>query len=167
MKKIICLLAILSLSALPEMMSIAFADAPNGGSDACGLGWEVTKQKTLIGTLTRATTNAFLDPTWSMTSGTSGCSKHAIAKNDEEAVKYVASNFYPLTAEMADGQGEYLVGLAQVMGCNDAVISDFNQATQKSFNMITDNADAYQTVQNVKQVVRQNPVLSKNCVLMI
>ena len=141
--------------------------SPNQGSDNCGLAWQVTKQKTLMGTLTRGITNAYLSPTWSMTSGTSGCQKHEIAKKDEEAVKYVASNFYPLSAEMAEGHGEYLVGLAQVMGCNDAAIPGFNQAAQKSFDTITKDADAYQTLQNVKQVISNNPVLSQNCTLTI
>jgi hypothetical protein len=141
--------------------------SPNQGSDDCGLAWQVTRQKTLMGTFTRGTTNAYLSPTWSMTSGTSGCQKHELAKKEEQAVQYVAANFYPLTAEMAEGHGEYLVGLAQVMGCNDSVASNLGHETQRSFRSITNGADAYQTVQNIKQVIQKNPVLVQNCTLTI
>jgi hypothetical protein len=120
-----------------------------------------------LGTFIRGTTNAFASPTWSMTMGTSGCEKHQISKRDEQAVTYVASNFYPLTAEMAAGRGEYLAGLAQVMGCNDAVVSDFSQETQRSFTTITNNADAFQTLQNVKQVIQKNALLAQNCSIII
>ncbi len=173
MKKMIKMIGLMSFSALLVVGSVHAAEdaprnqgnelSPNQGSNECGLGWQVTKQKTLMGTSTRGTTNYYLSPTWSMTSGTSGCQKHDFAKKDEEAVKYVASNFYPLTAEMAEGRGEYLAGLAQVMGCSDSVASNFGQATQKSFKAITNNADAYETLQNVKHVIENNAILSQNC----
>src|SRR5689334_498155 len=136
MKKSIYLTAVFSLVSALVIGSAFAADkeelSGNQGSDSCGLGWQVTKQKSLLGTSTRGTTNAYLSPTWSMTSGTSGCEKHDVAKKDQDAVKYVATNLYPLSAEMAEGRGEYLVGLAQVMGCNDGVMADFGQMTQTS-----------------------------------
>jgi hypothetical protein len=137
--------------------------SPNGGSDSCGLGWQVTKSKTLMGTFTRATTNAYLSPTWSMTSGTSGCEKHDFAKKDSETVKYVASNFYSIKADMAEGQGEYLTGLARLLGCDDTAVLGFGTATQKSFKSITTGADAYQTLQNVRSVISKDPSLSRGC----
>ncbi len=139
--------------------------SPNGGSDSCGLGWQVTKSKTLMGTSTRGTTNAYLSPSWSMTSGTSGCEKHPFSKKDEDALKYVSTNFYPLSAEMAEGKGEYLVAFAQVMGCNESVTADFQQMTQKSFKSITENADAYEVIQNVKSELHKSTSLAQNCTI--
>ncbi|MEK6705285.1 MAG: DUF3015 family protein [Bdellovibrionota bacterium] len=137
--------------------------SPNQGSDSCGLGWQVSDKKTLMGTCTRGTTNAYLSPSWSMTTGTSGCKKHDFAKKDEEAVKYVASNYYPLRAEMAQGQGEYLVGLARVMGCDDAAASNLGGLTQRNFKTITQGADAYETLQNVKREIQKSPAMANGC----
>ncbi len=172
MKKSVYIFSIMSLMVAFMAGSVWAASkggsdeiSPNEGSDSCGLAWQVTKQKTLIGTSTRGTTNAYLSPTWSMTSGTSGCEKHQFSKREEEAVKYVSTNLYPLTAEMAEGHGEYLVGLAQVMGCNDSVVSDFGRVTQKSFNSMSKTADAYETLQHVKQEIRKIPSLAQSCAL--
>lgn len=137
--------------------------SPNGGSDECGLGWQVTKNKTLMGTSTRGTTNVYLSPTWSMTSGTSGCEKHDFAKKDAESVKYVATNFYSLKADMAQGQGEYLAGLAILLGCDGQSMAGFESAVQKNFKSITNGADAFETLQNVKQTIRSDASLSHSC----
>jgi hypothetical protein len=137
--------------------------SPNGGSDSCGLGWQVTKSKTLIGTLTRGITNAYLSPSWSMSSGTSGCEKHPFAKKDEESVKFVAANYYSLRAEMAQGQGEFVEGLARVMGCSDQAVTGFGAATQKNFKSITHGADAFEMLQNVKNEIRKDPALAVSC----
>ncbi len=56
--------------------------------DSCGLGWQVTDKKTYTATTTRGTTNAFIPPTFGMTTGTIGCEKLDIGKNDKEAADY-------------------------------------------------------------------------------
>ncbi len=137
--------------------------SPNGGSDTCGLGWQVTERKSLLGTSTRGTTNSYLSPTWSMTTGTSGCEKHELAKNDVESVKYLASNFHSIKADMAEGQGEYLSGLARLMGCDDPSVSHLQTLAQKNYQSITGNSDAYETLQKVKNLVRQDANLMKGC----
>ncbi|MGE0528634.1 MAG: DUF3015 family protein [Bdellovibrionales bacterium] len=90
--------------------------------DGCGLGWEVTDDETMIATTTRGTTNAFVPPTFGMTSGTLGCKQLEFASNEKEAVNYVVNNFSNLKQELAIGQGEYVEGLSEVMNCNGATI---------------------------------------------
>jgi hypothetical protein len=167
MKFITQLVSAAVVSSLITMSAFAAAAAskdeisPNQGTDSCGLGWQVTKSKTIIGTSTRGTTNAYLSPSWSMTSGTSGCEKHDIAQKDSETVQYVASNYYSIKSDMAQGQGEYLAGLAQLMGCNDA--ASFGAAAQKNFRSITQGADAFETLQNLRKEVRTSPALAQSC----
>lgn len=107
----------------------AYAASP-GGSDGCGIGWRVTKNKTLSATTSRGTTHATLPPSISMTSGISECDYHPIAANDLPAAHYTAINFDLLKHEMAIGSGEILLGLSQIMGCSDS---------QKFSSMVKDN----------------------------
>ena len=91
----------------------------SSGSDSCGLGWAVTKEKTLSATSTRGTTNGFLPPTLGMTSGTIGCDRHSIAQKDVETIRYITTYFDLLKYEMALGSGELLSGLALLMERSD------------------------------------------------
>lgn len=62
----------------------AAQDTSPGGSDGCGLGWEVTGEKTMLATTTRGTTNAFVPPTFGMTSGTIGCETHRFVQKKKK-----------------------------------------------------------------------------------
>src|SRR4051812_42927982 len=79
-------------------------------TDSCGLGWQVTQKKTLSAKTTRGTTNAFVPPTFGMTTGTIGCAQHPLSKRDVEGALYATTNFDELSVEMAEGQGEFLKG---------------------------------------------------------
>lgn len=104
--------------------------------DSCGLGWDVTDSETMIGTTTRGTTNAFVPPSFGMTSGTLGCKQIGFAANEQEAVNYVAMNFVNLKQQLAVGQGEYVDGLAEVMSCGSIskVQSQYNQVVAPAQN---------------------------------
>jgi len=82
--------------------------SPNSGTDSCGLGWQVTEKKSLLGTFTRGTTNAFVPPSFGMSTGTIGCESHPVSKADGKGVEFVAQNYDTLRLEMAAGQGENL-----------------------------------------------------------
>jgi hypothetical protein len=137
-----------------------------GGSDSCGLGWSVTQKKSFLATTTRGTTDAFFPPTFSMTFGTSGCDQHTVVQKDQEAVRFAAANFYPLRAQIAEGQGEYLTGLAVLLGCKQDALAPFASAVQKRFEVITREADAFQMVQNMKREVLEDPVLAQGCAIL-
>jgi hypothetical protein len=96
----------------------AFA-SDGGGSDGCGLGWQVTQKKSFLATTTRATTNGVVPPTFGMTSGTIGCDQHTFAKNEMPAVNMVATNQDAILIDIAAGGGEHLAALGQAMGCRD------------------------------------------------
>ena len=125
----------------------------SGGSDSCGLGWQITADKTMSATTTRGSTNSVVPPTFGMTSGTIGCVQHPIAAKDLPTARYVATNFDLLKHEMAMGQGETLVGLFRVMGCSDG--DKFARATKRHYARIFPHSQvsALEMFENVQHVV--------------
>lgn len=143
MKKLLVTLAGLGIVAL-SAQAMASSD-----TDSCGLGWQVTDKKTLMATSTRGTTNAFVPPTFGMTSGTIGCAQHGFAAVDQKAVEFVASNYEPLVIEMAKGQGEYVTALSQTMGCKNT--QSFGSSLKNNYSSIVGtSSNAVELYNNVK-----------------
>lgn len=128
MKKISLFIAALTLTSFS-----AFA-VDRHDSDGCGLGWQITKKHTLLATITRGTTNVFVPPSFGMTSGSLNCQKHSIVKADKIQMFYTEANFENLVAEMAQGQGDFLIGYASTFGCKNK--SDFSKLLQKNYKEI-------------------------------
>ena len=103
--------------------------------DGCGLGWQVTQGKTYTATTTRGTTNAFVPPTFGMTTGTLGCEQLDVGAKDKEAAEFVASNYEQLKSQLAMGRGEYVDGMVSAFGCkaNSEVIGS---RLQKNYSSI-------------------------------
>ena len=132
-------------------------------SSGCGLGWEVTQKQSLVSSAIRSTTNAFLPNTFSMTFGTSGCTKHSIVRNEQEQKYFVEANLDQLTLEMAQGDGEYLRGFAAVMGC-ERVYGDFSRSVQRNYGTIVPAvSNPAAILENVKREIQANPTLSQAC----
>jgi hypothetical protein len=147
----------------PAERSGAVANEPD--TDGCGLGWQVTDKKTIAASITRGTTNGVIPPSFGMTTGTLGCSKHPFAKRDQQGVVYALTNYDSLNIEMAEGHGEYLEGLARSMGCNDAAFGEFSHVTQTNYRTISEGgkANAVKMFLNIKKQIKQNPALATNC----
>ncbi|WII73244.1 DUF3015 family protein [Bdellovibrio sp. 22V] len=142
MKKV--LVAFITVSAFASISSAA------DRLDGCGLGWQVTSKKTYTATTTRGTTNAFIPPTFGMTTGTMGCDKLDIGKNDKEAAEYVATNFDSLKSELASGRGEYVTALATAMGCK-ASADMIGTRLQKNYNtVVAPAANAVELYKGIK-----------------
>lgn len=105
--------------------------------DGCGLGWQVTAKRTMLATTTRGTTNAFVPPSFGMTSGTIGCDRLDFAKNEQKAVIFVSENVDHLKLEMAVGQGEYVETLAAEMGCHGSAVRSFAEAARANYDTVT------------------------------
>jgi hypothetical protein len=122
--------------------------------DGCGLGWQVTQDKTMIATTTRGTTNAFVPPTFGMTTGTLGCDKFsAFASNEKQNVEYVAKNFDSIRTQLAVGNGEYVDATAQSFNCNS---SAFSSHVQQNYNTVVAPAhDGIELYQNLKVAAAQ------------
>jgi hypothetical protein len=163
MKQIMALV----LTTLIVVPAISFAaKSPTGmndvGTDSCGLGWQVTQKKSFLATTTRGTTNAFVPPSFGMTFGTIGCDKHSFAKNEEAGVTFALANQENLSIEMAKGEGEYVAGFAQSLGCQNT--EAFGRMAQAKYtDIIIENGSADQMYKNVKQQIAQDPELSVSC----
>ncbi len=122
--------------------------------DGCGLGWQVTDSRTMIGTTTRGTTNAFVPPSFGMTSGTIGCDQIPFAKNEQEAATFVATNFQTLKSELAVGQGEYVSAMIESFGCASSQVPAISSKIQKNYGSVVAPAqNATELFQNLKQEV--------------
>lgn len=117
--------------------------------DGCGLGWQVTQDKTVIATTTRGTTNSVVPPTFGMTTGTLGCDKFtAIAANEKQTAEYVAKNFDSIRTQLAVGNGEYVDATAQSFNCDSA---SFGSQVQKNYNTVVAPAqDGIELFNNLK-----------------
>ncbi len=131
------LLAVVAIVAT----SLTTLAAGSGGAtrptiDGCGLGWEVTDSKTMMGTSTRGTTNAFVPPAFGMTSGTLGCEQLQFASNNKEAAEFVASNYETLKSELATGKGEYVNAMMESFGCSSQEATDLSAEIQSNYETI-------------------------------
>ncbi len=144
MKKFMFLLAALTVSSVAQAKD---------SLDGCGLGWEVTDQKTYTATTTRSTTNAFVPPGFGMTTGTMGCEQLDIGKLDEQAADYVATNYESLKSELASGRGEYVDSLADAFGCS-AQAEQMGARIQKNYSTVVAPArDSLQLYKNIRTEV--------------
>lgn len=122
--------------------------------DGCGLGWQVTDKKTYTATTTRGTTNSVVPATFGMTTGTLGCDKLDIGKNDKEAADYVATNFESLKSELALGQGEYVTNLSAAMGCKSSANAVGAKLQQNYNKVVAPAATAVDLYKNIRSEVR-------------
>ena len=140
----------------------------NDTSDGCGLGWQVTNKKTMVATTTRATTNNFVPPAFGMTSGTLGCEQHSFAQIEQDALDYANVNQEVLKLEMAQGEGEFLRGLADVMGCDAATFAAFSSTLRANYTAIAPpSASGTELYRNVKAALSREAVLAQSCGLLL
>jgi hypothetical protein len=177
MKTNLALIALLSLSFLTNAQAAGAKSAPysapailqsgsvGGGSDGCGLGWQVTDKKTMLGTTTRGTTNGLVPPTLGMTSGTIGCDQHDIAKKEQKAATYVVANYQTLSNELAQGSGETVQGLAFVMGCTSSS-QELGRALQNNYGKIGSAQNGFELYNGVRQIISTDSALSGQCAVL-
>lgn len=124
---------IVSLAAIAALSSVAFAGVNN--QTGCGLGSMIIKDDSSAVLLAlQATTNGTSgNQTFGITSGTSGCTKTKIVMN-ERAQEFVASNMDQLAKEIAQGQGESVDTLAELLAVEDK--EAFASALQTNYKNI-------------------------------
>ncbi len=156
MKKFFITLTVLAISGLAQaqMKGATKSGQHMDTLDGCGLGWQVTDSRTMIGTTTRGTTNAFVPPSFGMTSGTIGCDQIPFAKNEQEAATFVASNYQTLKSELAVGHGEYVSAMIESFGCASGQVPAISAKIQKNYgSVVAPTENATQLFNNLKQQV--------------
>ena len=146
MKKLTLIAALLSLASVAKA-----ADTLDG----CGLGWQVTDKKTYTATTTRATTNAFVPPTFGMTTGTLGCNQLEVGQVDKEAANYVATNYEALKSELALGAGEHVSAMSTAFGCGSKASEIGAQIQQNYENTVAPATTATELFYNIKAQVAE------------
>ena len=131
-------------------------------SSGCGLGWMVFKKNSLISSALRATTNAIFLNSIAMTFGTSGCAQHSIVKNEKKSLHYAENNLPQLMVDMASGEGEFINGFAQTLGCDGA---EFSKAAQANYGKIITKQEmkAPEFLNNVHGAILSDETLARSC----
>jgi hypothetical protein len=134
MKKIL-----VSIAAVVVLSSSMMANV--NSQTGCGLGAMIIKDdSTAVMLALQATTNGTsANQTFGITSGTLGCKKTQFVMN-ERAEEFVASNMDQLAKEIAQGHGESVDTLAELLEVSDKAA--FATALQSNYNSIYTSQNA-------------------------
>ena len=162
MKKLIALSATLLITAIPV------AQAQDTGS-GCGLGAEVLDGKSGKGShIAAALLNQLVIPnTTFMTTGGGlmGCDPTQTVQKEQATEIFVASNMDQLSSEAAQGGGEYLNVLADLMGIADEDRVAFHRVAQENYdNLFMTDGDAKRVIESMETAMLTDNSLSKYAV---
>lgn len=134
MKKIL-----VSIAAVVALSSALVAGV--NSQTGCGLGSMIIKDdSTAVLLALQATTNGTSgNQTFGITSGTLGCKKTQFVMN-ERAEEFVASNMDQLAKEIAQGHGESVDTLAELLEVSDK--ASFSASLQANYNSIYTSKNA-------------------------
>lgn len=130
------------------MTPLLSAHAASDGS-GCGLGKVILEGKSGTGPNFVASfiNGIHGNQTFAMSTGTAGCDVTTTVKNDNhERDTFIASNMDNLSVDVAQGKGDYLASLAQIMSIEVQDVSLFNTLAQKHYEELFINADGSEGV---------------------
>lgn len=140
-------------AALPGMSFAAY-----NTNVGCGLGTQLFKeigQDKILFQVLAVTTNGILgNQTFGITSGTLECQKPTTFVRNEKLKEFVAANMDTIAQDMAAGQGESLVTLAELMEVPAQKRAEFYSSLQANFGKIysTEKANSAQVIDNIALV---------------
>lgn len=148
-------------ACLASLSSVASADDAGPG---CGVGSIIFEGESGVGpNILAATTNQFVGQTYSMTSNTLGCDTTIPIGSNPAVAIYLDENLDSVAQDMARGEGEALVSLAQVIGISPAEQPEFFSTVQSQFDTIFagEQVTRGSVMQNLYAVLEKNENLSK------
>ncbi len=159
MKKLIALSATLLITAMPVVQ------AQESGS-GCGLGATIMEGKTGKGAhIAAAILNGLVIPnTTFMTTGGGlmGCDPTQTVQNEQATEIFVASNLDQLSTEAAQGGGEYLNVLADLMGIATEDRAAFQAVAQQNYDdLFLTDGDARRVIASIETAMLSDSSLSK------
>jgi hypothetical protein len=164
MGKSISVLFVLSLFC--SSASFTFATPNPDTGPGCGLGktlWEGWKgQKQIAPQVFMASTNVTGSYSFSITSGTSGCSNDGRMWNSERVSLFIGINYASLTEDMARGGGEHLASLATLMHVPLEYQPEFFAVVQERFPFLVKQGEADPDViaESLQKAIMTHPVLA-------
>lgn len=124
----------LLVSGALSAMLCSFAFGAANSNTGCGLGSYLIDKQGLVWNLLQVTTNGSTGTqTFGITSGTSGCKSGKIVM-DKRVQEFVASNMDTLSKEIAQGKGESLDTLVELLEIQDK--ASFKLALQENYNKL-------------------------------
>jgi len=154
-----------TLGLLPLVATQTWADHPDTGP-GCGLGkivWaDYSRQKSIAPQVLMATTNDTLGTqTFGITSGTSGCTNDGTIMSQHKVQVFASVNYESLTQEMAQGGGEHLASLAELMGIPAANHAEFFTLAQVQYPSLVQSGDSTPDalIQKLQAAIAVHPTL--------
>lgn len=138
----------------------------NYGMAGCGLGSLIIKnddKSQIIAT----TLNATGIQTSGITSGSSNCISGKRAAILQQQEHFVSINLESLRRDMIKGDGEYLQGYAELLGCKAEVYPDFAAAAKFGKSDIFRAPGAVAILEATKSMMRQDAELQNSCINLI
>jgi hypothetical protein len=154
------------LVPLALVLSQGQAFGKNYGMAGCGLGSLVIKEDTKIQILA-ATLNGTGSQLSGITSGTSNCLPATKAAQLEKQEHFVRDNLENLRRDMVKGDGEYLKGYAEVLGCSEQSFGSFQHFAKAEQGQIFRAPGALAVLEATKTSIRHNSELQNACTQLI
>ena len=159
MKKLLVLSIAVAILAVPS----AFA----GKSSGCGLGSILFEgQSGMVQNILAVTTNATSgSQTFGISTGTSNCNGNDTVRNRMEQESFVAVNMDNLSEEMAQGQGQYISALGDLMGCSPAAQMEFARLSQQRYEVLfsAPEMDAKAWLGGLKTELAKDATMASGC----
>ena len=154
------------LAPLALLLSQGNAFGKNYGMAGCGLGSLLIKSDDFTQILA-ATLNGTGAQTSGITSGTSNCLPANKAAALERQQHFVRENLENLRRDMVKGDGEYLKGYAEVLGCNAQAYGNFANVAKAQEAQIFKAPGAIAVLEATKDTLRQDADLQNACTNLI
>ena len=135
--------AALASAAIMVLIGAGPAGAVNKGNTGCGLGYVFFKdaRDSFATQLLAVTTNSLSTQTFGILTETFGCKQPSSLVSDERLNEFVAGNMDGLASDMAAGQGESLMTLAELMDVPEGQRPGFYATLKDNFGQIFTRED--------------------------
>ncbi|MBC7533943.1 MAG: DUF3015 family protein [Oligoflexus sp.] len=151
------------LAPLALLLSQGSAFGKNYGMAGCGLGSLVVKSDDFVQILAATLNGTSGNQTFGISSGTSNCLPINKAAALEQQQHFVRENLENLRRDMVKGDGEYLKGYAEVLGCNAASYSSFKNVAKSEEAQIFKSPGAIAVLEATKITLKKNAELQNAC----
>lgn len=144
---------VLTIVGFLVISTMSISEAKEGyGAAGCGLGSLVFGNEPGIVQVFAATTNGtFGSQTFGITTGTSNCEKQAKFASNERLNEFVSENMDNLAKDIAQGQGESLDTLAEILGISSEERESVYKKLQANFSNIftSENVVSADVIDNI------------------
>ncbi len=120
-----------------------------------------------IGTFVQGVGLIVFTKSFAISSGTSNCEDDGISMNDEEQFHFVEANYEEILVEAAQGEGDNIVALSSLMGCDESITPLFIEKTQEQYSDIFSKESSKEVVESLDEMIQDNDELSTQCVVNI